>query len=317
MADVGCAGILVADTFCGPMPSLPQSGQLVAVEPFRRSAGGCAANVAINLAKQDVSVDIAGCLGRDVAGQMVLAELKSSGIGCDRVRYTEDMPTSETVILLVASEDRRFVHNFGANAQFAIQHIDRRWMRDLRVFYLGGLFALPAIEIQALTKLLEDCRTHGVITVLDVVIPQAFESFDGLKRLLEHTDYFLPNDDEARIITGENYPLDQLRAVNRMGAHCTIITRGGDGVLAARGDNLWGLSAYRAEAIDSSGAGDAFCSGIITGIVRGWDIPQMLRYASVLGATATQALGTTAGVVDGAKATMLVDAWPEQAVLVS
>jgi sugar/nucleoside kinase (ribokinase family) len=316
MADVGCAGILVADTFCGPMASLPHVGQLVAVEPFRRSAGGCAANVAIDLAKQGVSVDIAGCLGRDDAGETVLAELQSFGIGCDRVSYIDDTPTSETVILLVAGEDRRFVHNFGANARLSVQHIDRSWMRGLRVFYVGGLFALPAIDIQALANLLEDCRIHGVITVIDVVIPQAFESFDGLKQLLEHTDYFLPNDDEARIITGECSPLDQLLALNRLGAQCTTITRGGDGVLAARGDNHWELAAYPAEAIDSSGAGDAFCSGMITGIVRDWDMPRMLRYASVLGATATQALGTTAGVVDCPEATALVNAWPEQAVLV-
>src|SRR4051812_40852017 len=115
MADVGCAGILVADTFCGPMTSMPEAGQLVAVEPFRRSAGGCAANVAIDLTKQGVSVDVAGCLGRDYAGDMVLAELQSSGVGCDRVSYIDDMSTSETVILLVAGQDRRFVHNFGAN----------------------------------------------------------------------------------------------------------------------------------------------------------------------------------------------------------
>ena len=88
-------------------------------------------------------------------------------------------------------------------------------------------------------------------------------------------------------------------------------------MLAARGDNQWVLAAYPATATDSSGAGDAFCSGIITGIVRDWEMPRMLRYASVLGATATQALGTTAGVVDGAEATALVDAWPVQAVLVS
>src|SRR6185369_10188165 len=99
MADVGCAGILVADTFCGPMATLPQAGQLVAVEPFRRSAGGCAANVAIDLAKQGVSVEVAGCLGRDAAGEMVLNGLKSSGVGCERLIYVNDTPTSETVIL--------------------------------------------------------------------------------------------------------------------------------------------------------------------------------------------------------------------------
>jgi sugar/nucleoside kinase (ribokinase family) len=319
MADVACAGILVADTFCGPMATLPPVGQLVAVEPFHRSAGGCAANVAIDLARQGISVEVAGCLGRDIAGELVLNGLLASGVGCERLHYTDDLPTSETVILLTAGEDRRFIHNFGANARFSVRHIDTSWTREKKVFYLGGLFALPAIEIRALASLLADCRANGVVTVIDVVIPQAFETAQELKDVLQFTDYFLPNDDEARIITGEAAPLAQLRALCRLGARNTIITCGGDGVLAAGGDadNVWKLPAYPVNAIDPSGAGDAFCSGVITGIINGWDMPRMLRYAGVLGATATQTLGTTDGVVDGARARQLVDAWSAQAVTVS
>lgn len=61
MADVGCAGILVADTFCGPMKALPREGQLLAVAAMPSHAGGCAANVAIDLAKQAIVADVVGC----------------------------------------------------------------------------------------------------------------------------------------------------------------------------------------------------------------------------------------------------------------
>lgn len=316
MADVGCAGILVADTFCGPMASLPQAGQLVAVEPFRRSAGGCAANVAIDLAKQGVSVEVAGCVGRDAAGDIVLNELQAAGVGCGHIRRVDDGPTSETVILLATGQDRRFIHNFGANARFSVEHIDPNWVCGLKVFYLGGLFALPGIDTRELARLLGHARAQGVTTVIDVVIAQSFKCFDRLEEVLRQADYFLPNEDEARIMTGETSPSDQLRAISKLGAGCTIITRGGDGVLAGRGDESWELPAYPAKAIDPSGAGDAFCSGIITGIIRGWDMPRMLRYGSVLGATATQSLGTTAGVVDRKAAEALTDSWSVQAELV-
>jgi sugar/nucleoside kinase (ribokinase family) len=312
MAQVGCAGILVADTFCGPMPALPQAGQLVAVEPFRRSAGGCAANVAIDLAKQGISVEVAGCLGRDIAGETVLKGLRFAGVGCDSLSYTKDASTSETVILLTAGQDRRFVHNFGANARFSTQHIDSSWLRGLKVFYLGGLFVLPAIDIRALAELLAYCRSNGVITVIDVVIPRGFQNFDGLTQVLQNTDYFLPNDDEAHILTGQSSPAEQLRALNALGAKCTIITRGGEGVIALRADDCWELPAYPVTAIDPSGAGDAFCSGIIAGIVHNWDMPRMLQYASVLGATATQEVGTTDGVVNGALANEIVSNWSVQ-----
>ena len=67
MADIGCAGILVADTFCGPMKRVPGPGELLALEEMPSKAGGCAANVAIDLSKQGFDVDVCGCLGSDAS----------------------------------------------------------------------------------------------------------------------------------------------------------------------------------------------------------------------------------------------------------
>ena len=115
MPDVLCAGILVADTFCGPMAALPREGQLLAVEAMPVKAGGCAANVAIDLAKQGFSVEVAGCLGRDSSAKVVLDCLERFGVSCRRVAYSDGYPTSTTVILLVQGQDRRYIHSFGAN----------------------------------------------------------------------------------------------------------------------------------------------------------------------------------------------------------
>jgi 2-dehydro-3-deoxygluconokinase len=59
--------------------------------------------------------------------------------------------------------------------------------------------------------------------------------------------------------------------------------------------------------LDPSGAGDAFASGIITGILHKWDLPRTLRYASALGASATMAVGTTEGVFTADEAGSFVD----------
>jgi sugar/nucleoside kinase (ribokinase family) len=298
MVEVGCAGILVADTFCGPMRALPTEGQLVAIAPFHRSVGGCAANVAIGLAKQGVDVEVVGCLGRDSAAETVVAGLGEHGVGCDRIVHIEDQSTSETVILIVAGEDRRYVHVFGANAAFTIEHVEPDWVAALKVFYLGGLFALPGIDIEALVGLLEHCRRHGVTSVVDVVLPSDFCEQGALTRVLRHVDYFLPNDDEARLITGEEDSLEQARRLQALGAQGVIITRGSDGLLAVDGDNVWQAPAYEMDVLDPSGSGDAFSSGVVTGLVRGWDMAKTLAYASALGASATRAIGTTHGVFE-------------------
>ena len=85
MAQVGSAGILVSDTFCGPMRELPHEGQLLAVDEMPTKAGGCAANVAIDLARQGITVDVAGCLGTDASAKVLLNSLEAHGVGCGRI----------------------------------------------------------------------------------------------------------------------------------------------------------------------------------------------------------------------------------------
>src|SRR5664279_391071 len=135
MSDVGCAGILVADTICGPIKRLPRAGELLSVGPMPSKVGGCASNVAIDLAKQGVAAEICGCVGADAAGEILLQSLTASGVGCGQIRRIDSHPTSMTVILLVEGEDRRFLHNFGANAVVDVRQIRRDWIDSLKVFY--------------------------------------------------------------------------------------------------------------------------------------------------------------------------------------
>jgi sugar/nucleoside kinase (ribokinase family) len=288
------------------MQELPHEGQLLAVDALPTKAGGCAANVAIDLAKQGIPVEVSGCLGNDPSARVLLAGLEEHAVGCSRIVYSNELPTSKTVILLVAGQDRRYIHSFGANAAFTVGHIDREWVRGLRVFYLGGLFLMPAFRPDEFLDLLNFCRSQGVITVVDVVIPQDAGLPADLRPLLRAIDYFLPNDDEAHRLTGETDPQDQLRCFSAWGANTVLITRGKRGVLAGQGGRTWQAGIYPMDVLDPSGSGDAFDAGVITGILRGWDLPQTICYASALGASAVRALGTTNGVFTAAQAEAFV-----------
>jgi sugar/nucleoside kinase (ribokinase family) len=308
MAEVGCAGILVLDTFCGPMKELPREGQLLAVEDMPAHAGGCAANVAIDLAKQGVSVDVAGCVGDDSSASILTAEMKEDRVGCQHVAQSPNHTTSKTVILLVEGQDRRYIHAFGANAAFTVDHIRRDWLAGLKVFYLGGLFLMPSFRTAEFQDLLKFCREKGVVTVVDVVIPQHVRGIADLAPLLPYIDYFLPNDDEAHMLTGCERPEDQLGVFLAAGVGTVIITLGREGAIAARKGQCWRSGIYPMTIVDPSGTGDAFDAGIILGILRGWDLPAMVRFASALGASAVRAVGTTQGVFSASEAHAFLEA---------
>lgn len=310
MADVGCAGILVEDTFCGPMASLPDEGTLLALHEMPVRAGGCAANVAIDLAKQGVSVDIVGCVGRDSAADFLLHTYAAHGVGHSRVVQVEEHGTSRCIILLVKGNDRRYLYVDGANKVFSAEHISRDWLARLKVFYLGGLFVLPGFDPNGLVELLKYCRAKGVRTVVDVVVPQDVRGMTALERLLPYIDVFVPNEDEARVFTQVANPLDQLRVFEAAGARTVIVTCGGQGLVARSEGKTWRCGTYSMQVVDPSGSGDAFTSGVIRGVLCGWEFPKTLRYASAIGASVTRAAGTTDSVFSASEAERFVADYP-------
>jgi sugar/nucleoside kinase (ribokinase family) len=310
MPRVGCAGILVKDTFCGPLDSLPKPGELVAVEGLRTSAGGCAANVAIDLSKQDFDVYVAGCVGQDPAGDSLVKSLQSAAVNCDWIVRTTKYATSETIVLLVAGEDRRYLHSFGANQEFAVSHVDHDWLAELTVFYLGGLFAMPNLDTSELLELLKFCRKKGVVSVVDVVLPVGFNDAPKLRGLLPFIDWFVPNNAEAAMLTKQSDPLKALEIFRSWQANGVVITMGERGAIGSLGDECCRCEAYSWGTVDPSGAGDAFASGVIAGIIKGWDLSRTMVYASALGASATRAIGTTKGVFNRQEAEHIVTRYP-------
>jgi sugar/nucleoside kinase (ribokinase family) len=292
-----CAGIVVADLVIPPLPELPQPGELVASEDFLLAPGGCAANVAVSLAKLGIHSAAAGCVGTDFFGDFLQRELRALGVDTRGLHRSADRGTSKTVILPVAGEDRRFIHSFGANAEFTVEHVDHSLLADCDVFYLGGYLVLPAVSAAALAQLCADAHAHGARTVLDVVVPREAEvSIESVREILPHVDFFVPNEDEARALTGEAEPHRQAARLIEAGSGTVIVTRGTAGAVLRSREELLEVPAPRVGSIDQSGAGDAFSAGLIAGMLAGWGAERAVRFASVVGASATTALGCTAGV---------------------
>jgi sugar/nucleoside kinase (ribokinase family) len=306
--DAIAAGILVADLFSAPIERVPRPGELAVSERFLPGAGGCAVNVAADLRILGRSVAVQGKVGGDVFGDFVVRELERQGIDTTGVKRSAACATSSTFILNVRGEDRRYIHTIGANADFAAADID---LRPARLLYVGGFLAMPRIAAGDLGAVLREAKRRGMITVLDVVIPAGSAvSFASVEPALPCTDYFLPNEDEARLLTGCADAREQARRLAQANAQCAVvITRGRHGSLARRGGDVIETPAFEVEPVDESGAGDAFAAGLIAGILEGWPLDRSLRLAAVVGASCTRALGCTAGVVGFEEAVRWMEAW--------
>src|SRR5262249_1622146 len=108
--EVLCAGIVVADHVCTPIGHLPAAGELVMADRLLLTIGGCAANVAVDLAKMGVTAGVVGRVGGDVFGRVVTDMLRDAGVDVASLQTSVGADTSQTLIVNVVGQDRRFIH---------------------------------------------------------------------------------------------------------------------------------------------------------------------------------------------------------------
>ena len=293
--DCLCAGIVVADFVCAPVSRLPPAGGLEMTDAISPAIGGCASNVAIDLARLGRKAVVVGRIGGDMPGRFVRDQLAAGGV--DTAHLVESpAPTSATLVINVRNEDRRFIHAFGANALFDGSEITPELARQAKVLYLGGFCLMPRLMGDRVAELFRMAREAHVPTVLDVVVPDAGACRRQLERVLPWTDVFLPNTDEARLLTGLADPLEQARQFRAAGAGTVVITCGSQGaVLAGPGETLRS-GTFPVEFVDGTGSGDAFAAGFISGLIDGSSARRCLELGSALGASCVRKTGATTGV---------------------
>jgi sugar/nucleoside kinase (ribokinase family) len=222
--------------------------------------------------------------------------LRQHGVDVSPLQVSHGLSTSQTLIVNVAGQDRRFIHTFGANALFQAADIPLDRLPICKVLYLGGYFLMTAVLQEELAAVFAEARRAGTQTVLDVVTPGPGDYLPQLEKLLPQVDVFLPNNHEAELITGEKDPLCQAERFHQLGARTAIVTMGGQGsVLVGEGVRLR-ADAYPVDFVDGTGGGDAFTAGYVAGLLRQLGPEDCLRLASAVGASCVRAIGTTAGV---------------------
>jgi sugar/nucleoside kinase (ribokinase family) len=287
---------VVADHLCTPIDHVPREGELVAADDLVLNIGGCASNAAMDLARLGVHSAICGRVGDDAFGKYVAEVLSEQGIDVRGLRVDPTRATSQTLIINVRGQDRRFIHSFGANKGLSPADLDAVLAPPPRVLYVGGYLILPALEPEALAERFRRVRAAGGRTVLDVACPGPRDYLKDLAPVLPYTDVFLPNTDESALILGETDPVRQARAFHEMGARRVVVTSGDEGSVSISDTLRVRLGTYPVTYVDGTGSGDAFDAGYIAGLLDGLDELGCLRLASAVGASCVRAVGTTAGV---------------------
>ena len=307
---VTCAGILVVDLIAADLPRISPPGEVTYTpRGIEMHIGGHCGNVSVDLRRlgvQEGMVSATGAVGKDIFGDFILELLRNSGVVTHLQRISES-GTSKDLILVVKGEDRRFHTDIGANWHLSPEYVLRVLEGEKpRIFYVGGVGLTGRLD-DNLADVLRRAREIGSITFIDPVRPY-MHGWEFIISSLKYTSIFHCNMDEARKITGFDDPVAAASALRMMGADMAIVSLGENGLVAAVGDSIFEIPAFKVQVVDPTGAGDALCAGIIHGLLnlighepsildlpRGEVIDVLLEGAAA-GASCVTMVGTTTAV---------------------
>lgn len=291
-------GIAVADVIATGLKKVAEPGE-VSFASIQVCTGGHACNVSIDLIQlgmdgRDVSTLIS--LGNDPFGEFLRVSLERKGIK-PKV-YQSNLPTSKNLILVVSGEDRRFHADVGANLA-----LGWKWVMECikeespEILYIGGSGWLGELD-ENLEKVCREARKEGCIIFVDVLAPYTGR-WDFLFPALKWVDVFHCNNLEAESMTGAT-GMNAARKICGKGVKACLITKGEEGLIAALPEHELKLPAFPVKVVDPTGAGDAFCAGILYKLR---EIPEdkerwrnILSFGSACGAACCTGVGTTSSV---------------------
>lgn len=295
--DVVCLGILVADVIARPVDALPPAGTLGLLDEITLHGGGCALNTSTALARLGLRAVICGKVGNDAFGNFILGLLAERGVDSSGVVRDDSVPTSASVVAVDSFGERTFLHSTGANGALRANELDREILYAGRALHVAGALVLPMLDGEPVAGILAAARRRGILTTFDVVW-DASAGWERAVPALPHLDVFMASAGEAAAISGLSEPEASAAWLRDRGVDRVALKLGAEGCYVADEHGAEHVPAPRVDAVDGTGAGDAFAAGLLYGLLAGWPLVKSARLANAAGALATIAVGASEGVRD-------------------
>jgi sulfofructose kinase len=224
-----------------------------------------------------------GCFGSDDYGRMIRTELQRRGVDVRHALDT-DAPNADAVIVVDADGHRTVLW-------------DRNESLRLEPDLLHpGILAARIVHVDDVDQsaALRACR---MAREADTPVTSDIDQVnDGTEELISSVTYPILAHDVPTKLTAESDPERALRKLRRLNRHLLCMTLGDRGAVALEGDCFHVAPAVKVKVVDDTGAGDVFRAGFIYGLLQGWDVPQLLRFANAAAAVSCTRLGAIPSV---------------------
>lgn len=272
---------------------MPERGETIFGRSFAQGFGGKGANQAVMAAILGARVAMVNCVADDTFGPATIESFRGFNVNVDHVRRVAGTYSGVANVLVEPSGDNRIVLGAGANEAVTPEHVDAAFDDLPRPDVVVSQLEIPQPPI---LRGFERAKACGALTVLN---PGPAAPVDP--DVLALTDWLVPNETECALLTREllgTVPPSEPEMVRALadGLGVALVT-----TLGERGAMLYRpgidrqvshLPAPVVDAVDTTGAGDAFVGAFAYAIARKLEAPEAVRFANVLAADSVTRPGT-------------------------
>jgi len=276
---------LVTETERDPYP-----GETIKSKLFRTSPGGKGNNQAVAISKLGGHVDFAGCVGNDQYGEQLLDNLIVNNVDPRHIKRLNDVFTGMAFINVFNGQNTIILYE-GANGYCTVERMEycEELIKKAKILLMQ--LEIPFETVKWAARIAKANNTLVILNPAPAVVPD--------KEIYKDIDVLVPNEVEAQQLSDIKIKHDNdysliINKFKSLGVSNVIITLGDKGVLY--GENY--IKAYKVEALDSTGAGDAFIGGLCYALSCDMLIKDAIGYANAVAAISVTRIGAQSALPD-------------------
>lgn len=278
---------------------------LIEAPAFKKAPGGAPANVAAGLAKLGVSCAFLGKVGEDAFGHFLKETLDDVGVDTSGLVFSQEARTALAFVSLRADGEREFMfyRNPSADMLYTPNEVEIDLIRNAKIFHFGSISLISEPSRSATLAAIESAHNSECLVSYDpnlrlALWPDPVAAREGMLSVWEQADLIKVSDEELVFLTGLDDPDKAVEQLWHDRLQLMVVTLGKRGCRFYTPDCRGELPGFEVNTVDTTGAGDGFVAGLISGMLSHPDdwqeesvLREICRFANAVGAITTTERG--------------------------
>ncbi len=238
-------------------------GDKVDIDGMFVKSGGGGTNAAATFSMQGFRTAFCGCVGIDCGSSLIMSDLKNLRIGKEFLGVLKNIPTNKSVVLSGRKMGRVILTYRGASGHlppnFNLEKMSARW------FYLAPLSGIMAKKTW---EIISFANKNNIKIAINPGKEQINFLKKSVKRLLSSVDVLILNKEEAQMLFSMKEQENIFKRYRKLAKGYVVITDDKKGAVVFDKNNMWKVGIFNIKVADKTGAGDAFGSGFVSGLIK-------------------------------------------------